>query len=272
MIVMRSKNLLFVLLIVVLIVAAVFILNLNKEPEETVLKVGATPVPHAEILDFVKPLLAERGIVLEIVEFTDYVTPNLALNDGSIDANFFQHQPYLDSFNRDHNLDLVTVAKIHVEPFGLYSEKISSIDELEDGALIAVPNDPTNEGRALLLLANKGYISLEAENELEATPYDISENPKNLQFRELEAAQLPRVLPDVTAAFINTNYALEAGLNPLNDALIIEGSESPYANVLVVKKENVEKEEIKVLVEVLTSDSVRDFILEEYKGAVVPVF
>ena len=135
---MRSKNLLFVLLIVVLIVAAVFILNLNKEPEETVLKVGATPVPHAEILDFVKPLLAERGIVLEIVEFTDYVTPNLALNDGSIDANFFQHQPYLDSFNRDHNLDLVTVAKIHVEPFGLYSEKISSIDELEDGALIAV--------------------------------------------------------------------------------------------------------------------------------------
>ena len=269
---MKGKNLLFILLILVLIVAAVLILNLDKKSGGTIVKVGATPVTHAEILEYVKPLLAEKGITLEIVEFTDYVTPNLALNDGSIDANFFQHQPYLDNFNKEHNLDLITVAKIHVEPFGLYSEKISSIDELSAGALIAIPNDPTNEGRSLLLLANKGFISLEAENELEATPYDIVDNPKNLVFRELEAAQLPRVLPDVTAAFINTNYALEAGLNPLEDALIIEGSESPYANVLAIKRENTEKEEIKTLVEVLTSDSVREFILDKYQGAVVPVF
>lgn len=268
----NKKNiLLFLLVIAVIVVAAVFF-ALDRKPEEKVLKVGATPVPHAEILEFIKPMLAEKGVVLEIVEFTDYVTPNLALDDGSIDANFFQHLPYLESFNRDHNLDLVSAVKVHVEPFGLYSEKIQSIDELPDGALIAVPNDPTNEGRALLLLANRGYIKLEAENELEATPYDIVDNPKNLQFRELEAAQLPRVLPDVTAAFINTNYALEAGLNPLDDALIIEGSESPYANIITVRKEDQDDELIKILVETITSDEVRDFILEKYKGAVVPVF
>src|SRR5690554_3981749 len=259
LIVMKGKNLLFILLILVLIVAAILILNLDKKSEGTIVKVGATPVPHAEILEYVKPLLAERGITLEIVEFTDYVTPNLALNDGSIDANFFQHQPYLDSFNRDHNIELATAAKIHVEPFGLYSEKIQSIDELPDGGTIAVPNDPSNEGRALLLLANNGYITLEAENELEATPYDIQENSQRLEFEELEAAQLPRILPDVTAAFINTNYALEAGLNPLEDALIIEGSESPYANILVVRKESLEDEQIKVLVEVMTSEPVREF-------------
>lgn len=238
----------------------------------SVIKVGATPVPHAEILEFAKPILAEEGITLEIVEFTDYVTPNLALNDGSIDVNFFQHLPYLESFNADHGLNLVSVAKIHVEPFGLYSTKINSIDELPDGGIIAVPSDPSNEGRALLLLANKGYIELDAENELEATPFDISSNPKKLKFKELEAAQLPRVLPDVTAAFINTNYALEAGLNPLKDALIIEGDESPYANILVVSKKNQNDELVQTLVEVMKSEEIRNFILEEYKGAVVPVF
>jgi len=268
----NKKNiLLFLLVIVVIVVAAVFF-TIGNKPEEKVLKVGATPVPHSEILEFVKPILVEKGIELEIVEFTDYVTPNLALDEGSIDANFFQHLPYLESFNRDHNLDLVSAAKIHVEPFGLYSEKIQSIDELADGALIAVPNDPSNEGRALLLLASKGYITLEVENELEATPYDIVENQKNLEFRELEAAQLPRVLPDVTAAFINTNYALEAGLNPLDDALIIEGSESPYANIITVRKEDQDSELTNILVETLTSKEVRDFILEKYQGAVVPAF
>lgn len=268
----NKKNIvLFILVIVLVVLAAVFITTRNK-PEEKVLRVGATPVPHGEILDFVKPILAEKGVELEIVEFTDYVTPNLALDEGSIDANFFQHSPYLESFNRDHNLELISAAKIHIEPFGLYSEKIQSIAELSDGALIAVPNDPSNEGRALLLLASKGYITLDAENELEATPFDIAENPKNFEFKELEAAQLPRVLPDVTAAFINTNYALEAGLNPLEDALIIEGSESPYANVLAIRKEDQDSELINILVETLTSEEVRDFILENYKGAVVPVF
>ncbi|MFP4661247.1 MAG: MetQ/NlpA family ABC transporter substrate-binding protein [Halanaerobiales bacterium] len=269
---MDRKNLFILLAVIIVLVIALMVYNFTGRDETKVLRVGATPLPHSEILQFVKPLMLEEGIELEIVEFTDYVTPNLALDEGGIDVNFFQHQPYLDSFNQDHNLSLVTVARIHVEPFGLYSEKIDSIDELSDGAVIAVPNDPTNEGRALLLLENKGYIKLDAENELEATPVDITENPKNLEFRELEAAQLPRVLPDVTAAFINTNYALEADLNPLEDALIIEGEESPYANILVVKEGNQDNEMIQTLVEVITTDKVRDFILDEYEGSVVPVF
>lgn len=268
----NKKNIFIFSLLIVLIIFAVVLINLKNEPEEITLKVGATPVPHAEILEFIKPLLSEKGIELEIIEFTDYVTPNLALEERSLDANFFQHFPYLESFNRDHNLDLVSAAKIHVEPFGLYSEKIDSIDDLADGDVIAVPNDPSNEGRALLLLANKDYIELDADNELEATPFDISSNPLKLEFEELEAAQLPRVLPDVTASFINTNYALEAGFNPLEDALIIEGSESPYANILVVKKEDQDDELIKILVEVITSEEVREFILDNYQGAVVPVF
>ncbi len=260
------------LIVLLLVVSVLSIGSLGVLAADRVIKVGATPVPHSEILEFIKPILADKGIELEIVEFTDYVTPNLALDEGSIDANFFQHLPYLDSFNKNRGLDLVSIAKIHVEPFGLYSEKIKSIDELNDGAVIAVPNDPSNEGRALLLLESKGYIELDAENELEATPFDISSNPKGLKFEELEAAQLPRVLPDVTAAFINTNYALEAGLNPLEDALIIEGSESPYANILVVRQEDQNNELLQILVEVMTSDDVREFILEEYQGAVVPVF
>lgn len=262
-----KKILFLVLLLGILITVSTAVLAGDK-----VIRVGATPVPHAEILEFAKAILAEEGIQLEIVEFTDYVTPNLALDDGSIDVNFFQHLPYLESFNKDHGLDLISVAKIHVEPFGLYSTKIDSIDELPDRGVIAVPSDPSNEGRALLLLANKGYIELDAENELEATPFDISSNPKNLKFKELEAAQLPRVLPDVTAAFINTNYALEAGLNPLEDALIIEGDESPYANILVVKRENQNDELVQALIKVMKSEEIRNFILEKYKGAVVPVF
>ncbi len=237
-----------------------------------VLKVGATPVPHAEILNIVKDNLAEQGIELEVIEFTDYVTPNLALADGSILANFFQHEPYLAQFNTDHNLDLVSVLKLHVEPYGLYSDKITKIEELADGATIALPNDPSNEGRALLLLQSKGLIKLADPTSLKATPLDIVENPKDLEFKELGAAQLPRILPDVTAAFINTNYALEAGLNPLEDALIIEGSDSPYANLVAVKKGNETDPRIEALKDALTSDEVKDFILQEYEGAVVPVF
>ncbi|ACL70973.1 MetQ/NlpA family ABC transporter substrate-binding protein [Halothermothrix orenii] len=263
---MRRNIIFFLVLIFVLGVGSIALAG------DKVLKVGATPVPHAEILEFVKPILEKEGIKLEIVEFTDYVTPNLALAEGSIDANYFQHVPYLNQFKKDHNLDITYTLKIHVEPFGLYSEKIDSIDDLPAGARIALPNDPSNEGRALLLLESKGFIKLDAEDKLKATPFDIVENPYNLKFVELEAATLPRILPDVMAAFINTNYALEAGLNPLKDALIIEGSESPYSNVLAVRTEDKDNPLIIKLGEVLTSQKVKDFILEKYKGAVVPVF
>ncbi|SDC24316.1 MULTISPECIES: MetQ/NlpA family ABC transporter substrate-binding protein [unclassified Candidatus Frackibacter] len=240
--------------------------------EQTKLVVGATPVPHAEILRKVKPLLAKKGIELEIKEFTDYVTPNIALADGSIDANYFQHVPYLNNFKEERGLDLTYINKIHIEPMGLYSEKISSLKELKKGATIALPNDVTNEGRALLLLEKNGLIKLDKDAGLEATPVDIVENPKDLKFEELAAAQLPRVLTDVTAAVINTNYALEADLVPTKDAIIMEGSESPYANILAVRTEDKNNEALNQLADVLTSKTVKKFIQEKYKGAIVPTF
>lgn len=244
----------------------------ESKTEKVVLKVGATPVPHAEILNLIKPKLEEQGIELEIIEFTDYVRPNLALAEKEIDANFFQHVPYMESFAREHNIELVSAAKVHVEPLGLYSKKIKSAEELKDGAVISIPNDPTNEGRALILLESKGYIKLKEDAGLEATEGDLAENPKNLVFKPIDAAQLPRTLDDVDAAVINTNYALEAGLNPSKDALIIEGSESPYANILTIRPDNKDDKNIKALVEALQSDEVREFIEEQYKGAVVPAF
>jgi len=246
--------------------------NDEAKTEKAVLKVGATPVPHSEILNLIKPKLEEQGIKLEIIEFTDYVRPNLALDAEEIDANFFQHAPYMESFAREHNIELVSAAKVHVEPLGLYSKKIKSTDELKDGALISIPNDPTNEGRALILLESKGYIKLREGAGLEATDEDIEANPKNLVFKPIDAAQLPRTLEDVDAAVINTNYALEAGLNPSKDALIIEGSESPYANILTIRPEDKDNENIKKLIEALQSDEVKKFIEEQYKGAVVPAF
>ncbi len=244
----------------------------SSNEEIITLKVGATPVPHAELLEFVKPKLKEAGINLEIVEFTDYVRPNLALSEGEIDANFFQHAPYMESFAKEHNLELTSVAKIHVEPLGFYSKKLKSIDELSEGALIAIPNDPTNEGRALIFLDTNGIIKLKDDAGLEATESDIAENPKNLVFKPIDAAQLPRTLDDVDGAIINTNYALEAGLNPSSDALIIEGSESPYSNIITVTSENKDNELIGKLVEALQSEEVKEFILEKYEGAIVPTF
>lgn len=244
----------------------------NSENDKKVLKIGATPVPHAEILNFIKPKLEEQGIKLEIIEFTDYVKPNLALNDKEIDANFFQHVPYMESFAREHKISMISAGKVHVEPLGLYSKKIKSIDNLKEGSKIAIPNDPTNEGRALILLESKGIIKLKENAGLEATDKDIAENPKNLVFKPIDAAQLPRTLDDVDAAIINTNYALEAGLNPLEDSLIIEGSESPYANIITIRPEDKSNENIKKLIEVLQSDDVKKFIEEKYKGAVVPAF
>lgn len=242
------------------------------QAEETRLSIGATPLPHSEILSFIEADLAEAGIDLEIVEFTDYVTPNIALDDGSIDANFFQHVPYLKQFNNDRGLELEAAIKVHVEPIGLYSDKYTKLAEIPEGAALALPNDPSNEGRALILLHNEGIITLDDPTNLNATPIDIKENPKDLEFKELEAAQLPRVLPDVAGAIINTNYALEADLNPLEDAIIMEGSDSPYVNVIAVRKGETESEKIQTLKEIIQSQKVKDFILDQYQGAVVPAF
>ncbi|MFT0534251.1 MetQ/NlpA family ABC transporter substrate-binding protein [Castellaniella hirudinis] len=236
------------------------------------LSVAATPVPHAELLEFVKPDLAKAGVDLDIKVFTDYVQPNLQVADKQIDANFFQHQPYLDSFNKEHGTKLVSVGAVHVEPFGGYSAKIKNIKDLKDGALVAIPNDPSNGARALLLLQKQGLLTLKDPSNILATARDIAENPKHLKFRELEAATLPRVLPDVDLALINTNYALEADLNPIEDALFIEDKDSPYANLVVVPADQTENADVKQLVQALQSDKVRDFILKQYKGAIVPAF
>ncbi len=237
-----------------------------------VLKVGATPVPHSELLELISEDLAQEGVILEIVEFTDYVKPNIALNDGEIDANFFQHLPYLDSFINERDLNLQSVAKIHVEPLGLYSESLTDISALEDGSTIAIPSDGVNGGRALILLQANGLIKLKEGYSLEATELDIIENPKNLKFKALEAAQLPRILPDVDAAVINGNFALEAGFVPTEDAVLLEGSESPYVNILVTRTDNTEANGIQELINALQSDKVKTYILENYGGGVVPAF
>lgn len=236
------------------------------------LSVAATPVPHAEILEFVKPKLAEQGVELDVKVFTDYVQPNVQVDQKRMDANFFQHQPYLDEFNDGRGTNLVSVIGVHVEPFGAYSSRIDSLDELKDGDTVAIPNDPTNGGRALLLLQKAGLITLEDNSKITATPRDIAENPKNLEFKELEAATLPRILNQVDLALINTNYALEAGLKPTEDALVIEGAESPYVNILVAHEDRADEEAIQKLAEALTSEDVKSFIEENYQGAVVPAF
>lgn len=236
------------------------------------LKVGATPVPHAEILNVIKPVLARQGITLEIVEFTDYIQPNLALDAGDLDANFFQHIPYLESFIRDHHLNLIPIAQVHIEPMGLYSKKHRSAKTLPSGAVIAIPNDPTNGGRALLFIESLKLLELRKGAGVKATVVDIVRNPRKLVIRELEAAQLPRSLPDVDAAVINGNYALQAGMKPLQNALALEGNKSPYANVLVVQADDAKKPALSALARALTSKAVRDFILKTYGGAVVPVF
>ena len=238
----------------------------------SVLRVGATPMPHAEILEAVAPILAEQGITLEIIEFTDYVQPNLALQDGDLDANFFQHVPYLESFNEGRGTTLVAVGGVHVEPLGIYSERLDSLEGLSNGAQVSIPNDVTNGGRALLLLQAADLITLDESAGITPTVFDITSNPYNLRFHELEAAQLSRSLADVDLAVINGNYALQANFVPTEDSLFLEGSESPYVNVIAVKAGNEENEAILALVEAVRSDVIRDFILESYPGSVVPVF
>lgn len=236
------------------------------------LSVGATAVPHAEILEFVKPALAKQGVELDVKVFTDYVQPNVQVAEKRLDANFFQHQPYLDEFNKGRGTNLVTVAGVHIEPFGAYSSKLKSLEALPQRATVAIPNDATNGGRALLLLAKAGVITLKDGAGITATPRDIADNPKNIRIRELEAATLPRVLNQVDLALINTNYALEAGLNPTKDALVIEGSDSPYVNILVARPDNKDSEAMRKLAAALRSETVKQFIAEKYQGAVVPAF
>ncbi|HHV62535.1 MAG TPA: MetQ/NlpA family ABC transporter substrate-binding protein [Firmicutes bacterium] len=238
----------------------------------TVLKVGASPTPHAQILELIKPILAKEGITLQIIEFQDYVQPNLALAEGELDANYFQHIPYLEQFCRDHNLDLTYIAKVHIEPMGIYSRKIKSLKQLRNRAVVAIPNDPTNGGRALLLLQRAGLIELREGAGLSATELDIAKNPKGLQIRPLEAAQLPRALADVDIAVINTNYALPAKLVPTRDALFMEDSESPYVNVLAVRTRDKNNPALQKLARALTSNTVKDYILKNYKGDIVPAF
>lgn len=244
---------------------------LSAQAAET-LSIAATAVPQAELLEFVKPALAKEGVDLKIKVFTDYIQPNVQVAEKRLDANFFQHQPYLDEFNKGKGTDLVSVAKIHVEPFGAYSEKFKKLEDLPNGATVALPNDATNEGRAFLLLAKAGLITLKDPTSILATPKDVATNPKGLKFRELEAATLPRVLTQVDLALINTNYALGAKLDPTKDALVIEGAESPYANLLVTRQDNKDSDAIKKLAAALTSPEVKAFIAEKYKGAVVPAF
>lgn len=240
---------------------------------KTTLKVGATPVPHAEILEIVKPLLAQQNIDLQIVEFSDYVQPNLALNDKELDANFFQHEPYLDNFVSEHKeVKLKNAGGIHIEPMGIYSKKIKQLDALPDGASIAIPNDPTNGGRSLLLLEKAGLLKLKDGAGVKATVQDIASNPKNLKFQEVEAAQVPRTLDDVDAAVINTNFAIQVNLVPTKDALFMEDKTSPYVNIVAVREGDEKRPEIEALLKALKSKEVKDFIESKYKGAIVPAF
>ncbi|MEV5320614.1 MetQ/NlpA family ABC transporter substrate-binding protein [Streptomyces sp. NPDC052687] len=238
------------------------------------LVVAASPVPHAEILNYVRDNLAkDAGLELEVREFTDYVTPNTATEDGSVDANYFQNQPYLDDFNKKKGTHIVPVVTVHLEPLGLYSHKVKSADDLKSGATIAVPNDTVNEARALKLLADNGLITLKDGVGNEATPADITKNPKKLKFKELEAAQTPRSLDDVDAAVVNGNYAIEADLQPAKDALVLESpKDNPYGNFLAVKEGNEDDPRVKKLAELLTSPEVEKFIEDKYAGSVIASF
>ncbi len=245
----------------------------NGNGEDVItLKIGVSPDPHGKIVGIVKEDLLAEGIEIDIIEFTDYVIPNTALEDGDLDANYFQHIPYLENFNIERGTNLVHIGGVHVEPMAVYSDSLKSIDELKDGAEVSIPSDAVNGGRALLLLQSNGLIKLKDDAGLSATEKDIVENPKNLKFTPLEAVLLPSTLDDVDIAVINGNYALEAGLNPLKDGLLVEGGDSPYLNIVAVKKGTENEEKFAKLIKALQSEKVKNFIIEEYDGAVVPGF
>ncbi len=245
--------------------------------EDKVITVAASPSPHAEILnDAVAPVLEAEGYTLEVTEFTDYVQPNLVVENGEFDANYFQHQPYLTDFNAENKTSLVSAAAVHYEPFGIYSKKHASLDEIAEGAVISVPNDTTNEARALQLLQANGIITLKEDAGLAATKQDIVDNPYNVDIQEIEAAGLPATLDSADFSVINGNYAIPAGLNVNKDALAYEENTSEaaqtFANIVAVKEGNENSEKIQALVKALTSDEVKTYIEEKYEGAVVPIF
>jgi D-methionine transport system substrate-binding protein len=264
------------ILVVLTLLSVVFTGCGKKSGEDNKIVIGASATPHAEILEQARPALEAAGYELEIVEYSDYVQPNVALDSGDLDANFFQHQPYLDQYNEENSTELVSAGIIHYEPIGVYPGKTVTFDALQDGAQIAVPNDATNEARALLLLEAQGLITLKEGTGINTTKNDIVENPKNLEIVEIEGAQIARSLQDVDMAVINGNYAIEAGLNVGSDAIAFEDKDSiaaeTYGNIIAVNAGNEDRADIKALVEALKSDVVRQFINDTYEGAVVPKF
>lgn len=260
------------LILVAILSLSLFVGCGKKSSNDSEIKIGVSPEPHSKLVSLVVDDLEKDGIKVTLVEFTDYVKPNLALSDGELDANFFQHKPYLDDFNKKEGLNLVSIGNVHVEPMALYANGAKSLDEIKDGAEIAIPNDTVNGGRALLLLEANGLIKLKEGAGLEATENDIAENPKNIKFKALEAATLPRVLPEIDGAVINGNYALEAGLNPVDDGIVVEGKDSPYANIVVVRSGEEKQEKFIKLMKALQSDEIKAYIEENYNGGVVPAF
>jgi D-methionine transport system substrate-binding protein len=260
--------------------ALIFILGLatgcsqqsTDKVEQKTLKVGVTAGPHAEVMDVVKKIAEKDGLKIEIVEFNDYIQPNVALNQGDIDANSFQHKPYLDNIIKDRNYDIITVANTVIFPMGIYSSKLKNISELQQGAIVAIPNDPTNGGRGLLLLEKIGLIKLKAGVGLKAAVTDITENPKKIVIKELDAAQIPRSLADMDIAAINTNYAITAGLVPTKDAIAVEDINSPYANIIAVRTKDKENPAVQKLIKAYHSDEVKTFIQEHFKGSVAPAW
>lgn len=269
----RFSTLLALGMMMCLTIGPAFSQSAAQPAQKTVtLKVGATPIPHGDLLNLIKADLAAQGIKLEIVELTDYVTPNILLAEKQLDANFFQHVPYLNDFCADRKLSLVSAGQVFVAPLGLYSRKYKSVADIPAGSVIAIPNDPTNEARALILLQNKGLIRLAAGSGLKATIRDIVENPKRIVFKEIEAPQLPRTLDDTAASIINGSFAMQAGFVPARDALILEGAESPYANVVAVRAGDANDPRIVALVKALQTEKVRQYLEQTFKGSFVPAF
>lgn len=252
--------------------ALLLLSSCSSENRKDQLKVAASSVPHAQILETVKSDLKKQGIDLVIIVSDDYNMPNRALSNHEVDANFFQHIPFMDEQVKHFHYPIQSLAKIEIEPLGIYSKRIHSLSELKENSTIAVPNDPTNEARALLLLQKHGLIQLEDPSNLQSTVLNIVRNPKKLKFIEVDAAMVPRSLDDVDAAAVNTNYALEANLSPLTDALAIEDNDSPYANIIAVRQGEENRPEIEALKQAMTSEKMRAFILEKYQGAVLPAF
>ncbi len=271
---MRKKLLALALGLIVVLTTACGAKNENSKSTENksevkVVKIGVSPEPHQKLVELVKEDLEKEGIKLDIVTFTDYIQPNLALDGKELDLNFFQHKPYLDKFNSEKNTKLSSLGSVHVEPMGLY---LNNATEIKDGAEIAIPNDPSNGARALILLDKNGIIKLKDNTNILSSVNDIVENPKKIKITEIEAAQLPRVVKDIDGAVINGNYAIEAGLSPAKDAKLIEGKESPYANIVVVRTGEENNETYKKVLKALQSEKIKEYIKKTYDGAVVPAF